>query len=347
MTINQDMKTFIENMPKAELHLHIEGTLSPQTLLTLSERNNIDFPYQSVEAIEAALANRPAGLDGFLDHHYIAVSTMKTEADFYDVTLDLLKTCQQNNIVYIELFFDPQFHTSRGISFDDQFSGISRACEQSRLQFGVQSNLIMCINRERPVESAFEMLEQARPYRDQIIGLGMDSYEELNFPLKFKEVFQQAKKDGYRLTSHCDVDVPNSLNHIWDCLNVLEVERVDHGLMAVDDPKLIEELVARNMTLTACPVRRPTDPGPQDLDRIKTLFEQGVKVTINTDDPAEFETGYLSNMLVEVQEGSQYSKKEMVKFVMNAFTGSWLSDTAKQKYVDQLQEYAASHQVQL
>ncbi|MEM7334849.1 MAG: adenosine deaminase [Chloroflexota bacterium] len=342
MMDNQEMATFIANMPKAELHLHIEGTLSPQTLLKLSARNNHSFPYPSVEAIEHALANRPAGLNGFLDHHYIAVATMQTELDFYDATADFLKTCRGNHIVYVEMFFDPQFHTSRGISFEAQFNGIQRACSEGKQMFGVESNLIMCINRERSVESAFEMLEQARPYRDKIIGLGMDSYEELNFPHKFKDVFKQAKKDGYRLTSHCDVDVPNSINHIWDCLNLLEVERIDHGLMAVDDPKLIEMLIARNITLTTCPVRRPTDSAPQDIERIKFLFEQGVKVTINTDDPAEFETGYLTNMLQEVQAASQYDKKDIVQLMLNAFEGSWLPSQVKKQYIEQLYDYSAS-----
>ncbi len=342
-----EMNQFISEMPKAELHLHIEGTLSPQTLLRLSERNNLSFPYQSVEAIKQALANRPTGLDGFLDHHYIAVSTMRTQLDFHEVTFELLKTLQANHVVYVELFFDPQFHTSRGIPFEAVMNGVLEGCAAGAREFDVAANLIMCINRERSVESAYKMLEQAQPYRDEIMGLGMDSYEEHSFPQKFKQVYDQAREEGYRLTSHCDVDVPNSVQHIWQCLDLLGLERIDHGLMAVDDPKLVETLIERNVCLTACPVRRPTDPQPQDVDRIKYLFEEGVRVTLNTDDPEEFNTGYLSNLMMEVQAASDYSRRDMVRFMEYAFEGSWLAQSQKEAYLDKLMAYAATHGVRV
>ena len=205
------MKEFITNLPKAELHLHIEGTLSPQTILTLAARNNMNIPYKSIEDIENALANRPAGLKGFLDHHYTVRPLIQTQEDFYEITYELLRTCQENNIVYVELFFDPQFQTERGIPFEAVINGIDQGRHDGKEAFGVEANLIMCINRERSVESAFEMLAQARPYRDKIIGLGMDSYEEDNPPHKFTEVYAQAKNDGYRFTAHCDVDQTNSV----------------------------------------------------------------------------------------------------------------------------------------
>ncbi|MCP4418998.1 MAG: adenosine deaminase [Chloroflexi bacterium] len=339
------MKEFITNLPKAELHLHIEGTLSPQTILKLSARNNIDFPYKSVAAIKNALANRPPGLPGFLDHHYIVVSLIQTEVDFYEVTYELLRACQENNIVYVELFFDPQFHTSRGISFSEVINGIDRGRREGAEAFGVEANLIMCINRERSAESAFEMLTQARPFRDKIIGLGIDSYEEGNPPSKFAEVFTRAQEDGYRFTSHCDVDQTNSVQHIWECLDILKVERIDHGINCIEDPLLVEELKQRNICLTPCPVRRSTDPGPQDVDRIKKMFELGLLVTLNTDDPAEFDTGYLTNMLIEVQAASGYSKKDLVRYMWNAFEGSWLSRSAKDVYIESLLNYAADHEI--
>ncbi|OQX64590.1 MAG: adenosine deaminase [Anaerolinea sp. 4484_236] len=339
------MKEFITNLPKAELHLHIEGTLSPQTILKLADRNNIDIPYRSVKDIENALANRPAGLKGFLDHHYLTVSLIQTQEDFYEITYELLRDCQENNIVYVELFFDPQFHTERDIPFEAVINGIDQGRRDGAKAFGVEANLIMCINRERSVESAFEMLAQARPYRDKIIGLGMDSYEENNPPHKFTEVYAQAKKDGYRFTAHCDVDQTNSVQHIWECLDILNVERIDHGINSIDDPLLVEELKQRNIALTACPVRRRADPGPQDVDRIKKMYELGLLVTLNTDDPAEFDTGYLTNMLIEVQEASGYSKSDMVRFMMNAFEGSWLSRSAKDVYIESLLKYAATHGV--
>ncbi|MEM7118831.1 MAG: adenosine deaminase [Chloroflexota bacterium] len=340
--LSDTMQDFIRGLPKAELHLHIEGTLSPQTLLRLAERNDLSFPYQSVAGIEEALANRPAGLDGFLDHHYIAVSTMQTQRDFQEVTYELLKALQANNVLYAELFFDPQFHTSRGIAFEAVMDGILEGRLAGERDFDVASNLIMCINRERSVPSAFAMLEQAKPYQSQIIGLGMDSYEEHNFPQKFKQVYEQARREGYRLTSHCDVDQPNSVQHIWDCLNLLQVERIDHGVNALEDPALVQALIERNICLTTCPVRRPTDPEPQDIARIKQLFEQGVCVTLNTDDPAEFNTGYLTNLLIEVQAASHYSRRDLVRFMLNAFDGSWLAQQQKDGYVDRLLAYAVS-----
>lgn len=341
------MQSFIANMPKAELHLHIEGTLEPQTILNLAARNKIDFPFKSVDAIKNALANRPAGLQGFLDHHYIAVSLLQTETDFYEVTYELLKSCRANNIVYAELFFDPQFHTARGIPFEAVINGIDRGRRDGHAAFGVEANLIMCINRERSQAEAFEMLAQAHPYRDKIIGLGLDSYEENNPPHKFTEVYAQAATEGYRLTAHCDVDQTNSVQHIWECLDILQVERIDHGINSIEDPRLVEELRRRNICLTPCPVRRSADPGPQDVDRIKTMYELGLLVTLNSDDPAEFDTGYLTNLLIEVQAASGYSKADMVRFMMNAFEGSWLSRSAKDAYIKLLLEYAAAHGVTL
>jgi len=340
-----NMREFIANLPKAELHLHIEGTLSPQTILKLVARNNVDFPYKSVEAVNNALANREPGLVGFLDHHYLVVSIIQTQADFYEVTYELLRTCQENNIVYVELFFDPQFHTARGISFEAVINGIDGGRCDGAEAFGVEANLIMCINRERSVESAFEMLAQARPHRDKIISLGLDSYEEDNPPRKFAEVYARAQKDGYRFTAHCDVDQTNSVQHIWECLDILKVERIDHGINSIEDPQLVEELKRRNICLTPCPVWRSADPGPQDVDRIKKMFELGLLVTLNTDDPAEFDSGYLTDLLIGVQEASGYSKGDMVRYMMNAFEGSWLSRPAKDVYIESLLEYAAAHGV--
>ncbi len=339
------MQSFIANLPKAELHLHIEGTLEPQTILNLAARNNIDFPFKSVEAIKNALTNRPAGLQGFLDHHYIAVSLLQTETDFYEVTYELLKSCRANNIVYAELFFDPQFHTARGIPFEAVINGIEQGRRDGAEAFGVEANLIMCINRERSVESAFEMLTQARPYRDKIIGLGMDSYEENNPPHKFMDVYAQAREDSYRFTAHCDVDQTNSVQHIWECLDILKVERIDHGINTIDDPGLVDEMKRRNICLTPCPVRRGTDPGPQDVDRIKTMYELGLLVTLNSDDPAEFDTGYLTNLLIEVQAAGGFTKADMVRFMQNAFEGSWLPRPDKEAYINTLLQYAADHGV--
>lgn len=340
------MRTFIANMPKAELHLHIEGTLSPETILRLAQRNGVDFPYRSVEEIRQALAARPAGLEGFLDHHYLRIPLLQTERDFFDMTFDLLRSCKENNIVYTELFFDPQVHTSRGISFDDVIEGIDRGRRSGAEAFGVEANLIMCINRDRSVESAFEMLDQARPHRRRIIGLGMDSYEEGHPPRKFEEVYSQAREEGYRLTAHCDVDQTDSVAHIWECLDLLNVERIDHGVNTIDDPSLVEEVKRRKIPLTTCPIWRSSDPAPQDTDRIKSLFDHGVLVTLNSDDPAEFDSGYLTNLIAGVQQASGYSKGDLVRLTRNTFEASWLPLEAKNAYIEDLHAYAEANGVE-
>jgi adenosine deaminase len=204
----------------------------------------------------------------------------------------------------------------------------------------------MCINRERSVESAFEMLDQAYPFRDRIIGLGMDSGPEYgNPPVKFKNVYARAREEGYFLTGHHDVDVRDSLKHIRQSLEIIGMDRIDHGLNASDDPHLMADLVRRDVCLTGSPVKRTTDPAPQDVDRIKTLDHAGVCVSLNTDDPEEFETGYLTNMLILFQEASGYSKADMTRLMWNAFRTVWLTKTEKERLVSQLKDYAAANGV--
>ncbi len=339
------MRDFIAGLPKAELHLHIEGTLRPEAVVRLGQRNGVDLPFDSASGVVRALADRPAGLEGFLDHHYLVGDTICTGEDFFEVTHELLETCRLNNIVYVELFFDPQAHTSRGIPFDAVVDGIQRGLEQGRADFAVDANLIMCINRERTVESALEMLDQARPHRDRIIGLGMDSYEEGNPPRKFVDVFARARQEGYRLTAHCDVDQTKSVQHIWECIDLLGVDRIDHGVNCIEDPALVAELVRRDICLTPCPVWRSTDPGPQDIDRIRTMYDLGLRITLNSDDPGEFDSGYLTDLMTGVQDPSGYSKADMTRLAINAFEGSWLDRVAKDRHIAAVLEYATSHGV--
>jgi adenosine deaminase len=203
----------------------------------------------------------------------------------------------------------------------------------------------MCINRDCSVESAAEMLDLAEPHRDLLIGLGLDSYEEGHPPRKFTEIYARAREEGYHLTAHCDVDQTDSVSNIWECLDVLGVERIDHGVNAIEDPRLVEELVRREVGLAASPVRLNADRGPEDVDRIKQLFEAGVLVSLNTDDPAEFPSGYLANMLLEVQAASGYTKRDLVLYMANAFEMSWLSPERKTSYVRSLHDFARSRGV--
>lgn len=340
-----DIYDFIADLPKAELHLHIEGTLSPETVLRLARRNGVDLPFSSTAEIEQALEDRPIDLEGFLGHHYLVVQVFRTEEDFFDVTYELLRECRENNIVYTELFFDPQAHTSRGVLFDSIVEGIGEGLRRGSGDFGVEAGLIMCLNRERSVASAREMLSLAERYRDQILGLGLDSYEEGNPPRKFVEIYANARDRGYHLTAHCDVDQTDSVDHIWECLDLLGVERIDHGVNAIEDPRLIQELISRGVGLAVSPVRLNADRGPEDVDRIKQLYEAGVLVSLNTDDPAEFLSGYLTNMLLEVQAASGYEKRDLVRFIANAFESSWLPPARKASYLTSLHEFARSRGV--
>ncbi len=337
--------TFLAEMPKAELHLHLEGSIDAETVVEITNRNELGY-FTTVEEIEASLANRPPGLMGFLEHHFKLQNVMQQKQDFYDATFSLARNLHHNNIVYADLFFDPQAHTSRGISFEEMFEGIDAARRDAEEAFGITINLIMCINRERSVESAFEMLDRAYPYRDRIIGLGMDSGPEYgNPPVKFAEVYARAREEGYFLTGHHDVDVRDSLKHIRQSLEIIGMDRIDHGLNASDDPELMADLVRRRMCLTGSPVKRTTDPAPQDVDRIRILDEAGVCVSLNTDDPEEFETGYLTNMLTLFQQASGYSDTDMTRLMWNAFRAIWLPEPEKEGFVSQLRDYATANGV--
>ncbi|MCP3958274.1 MAG: adenosine deaminase [bacterium] len=342
---DDDMRVFLSGMPKAELHLHLEGSLSPETIAAIAKRNGLDY-FTTAEEVERSLADRPPGLMGFLKHHFKSQEVMQSRQDFYDATYGLAAKLKENNVVYADLFFDPQAHTSRGISFSDMFGGLDAGRRDAEAELGIEINLIMCIQRERSVDSAFEMLDQAAPFRDRIIGLGMDSGPEYgNPPVKFRQVYARAREEGYYLTGHHDVDVRDSVEHIWQSLEIIGMDRIDHGLNAVDDPRLVTELARRDMCLTGSPVKRTTDPAPQDVDRIKKLDEAGVCVSLNTDDPEEFESGYLTNMLILFQQASGYSEADMTRLMLNAFNALWLGDVEKRAYFAQLREYAGANGV--
>lgn len=342
--VPEEMRRFIEGLPKAELHVHLEGTVLPATVLKLAERNGMDYPFKTVEEIQEALDSRTTGLVSFLDLHYMFVSVIKTRADFYEVTYEFLRTCMENGVVYLEFKFDPQFHTEQGISFDEMINGIDKGRKDGFRDFGVEANLIMCINRERTVESAWEMMGQAYPYRHLITGLGLDSYEKDNPPSKYTEVYEKAREQGYRVTAHCDVNQEDSVKHIWECIDLLKTDRIDHGINSIEDPELVAELIKRDITLTTCPTWRSPYPGPRDVEGIKQMYDLGLKVTLNTDDPAEFNSGFMNKTLIGAVERTGYSKEDLVQFMKNAFDGSWLPREKKDRYIEKLTDYLESTQ---
>lgn len=340
--VSDEMRSFIEGLPKAELHVHLEGSIPLETVIKLAERNKLNYPWKTVDDIQKALDSRVIGLKSFLDTHYLIFSVVKTKADFYDITYDFLRICRDNNIVYVETKFDPQFLMERGISFEDMITSMDEARMDGQRDYGIECNFIMCINRDRTLDSAWEMLDNAYPFRHLILGLGLDSYEKDNPPRKFKEVYEKARKQGYRVTAHCDVDQENSINHMWECIDVLKTDRIDHGVNCIESPELVKELIQRKITLTACPTWRSPYTGPRDLDRIRKMYDLGLYVTLNSDDPGEFNSGYLNKLLFGAVAGSGYTKKDMVILMENAFNGAWISNEKKKDYITKLHSYAAN-----
>jgi adenosine deaminase len=328
-----DARAFVECMPKAELHLHIEGTLEPELKFELAARNGLELPYASVDEMRAAYDFDD--LASFLAVYYEGMGVLQKEDDFYDLAMAYYRKAAAQNVVYAETFFDPQAHTSRGIDFATVVDGLRRAQQDAQSQLGLQSQLIMCFLRDMSAASAMETLEQALPYGDWIVGVGLDSDERGNPPVKFKDVFTRARREGFRLTMHCDVDQENSVGHIWQCLDEIRVERVDHGVNALEDTRLISELNVRKLGLTCCPISNGYVTGSLKSDEIKAILDAGVRATINSDDPAYF-PGYMN----ENFHAMDFTREQALQVSRNAFTISWLADDEKQRYLDALEEYA-------
>lgn len=344
--VDQRTRDFVAGLPKAELHLHIEGTLTPERRWEIAARNGIALPYADVAALRAAMVfdapDAPRYLQKFLAAYYEGIAVLRTPEDFRDLTLDYLSCCRDEKVLYAEMSFDPQAHTIRGVALGAVMEGLAEGRRIGRERFGVATNLILCINRDRPVDSAMDALIEARPFRDQITGVGLDSDELDNPPVKFREVYDLARSEGYRLTAHCDVDQPATLVNIRQCLEILKVERIDHGINAIEEPALIEAIRARGITLTPCPTWRQIDTAPRRVDRIRILHDMGVKVTLNSDDPGLFASGTLGRMLPAVAVAGGFTFAEMGRFMINAFEGAWLETGLRDAFVEQTRAYVAA-----
>ena len=281
-------------------------------------------------------------LPSFLTQYYEGMTVLRGELDFYDLAMAYFTRVAAQNLVYVEMFFDPQAHTSRGVGFETAITGLRRAQQDAQNRFDVRSQLILCFLRDHSVDSAFETLEQAASYRDWIVGVGLDSDESGNPPRKFREVFAAARAQGYRLTMHCDVDQEDAVAHIRQCLDGIGVDRIDHGVNALEDEALTDEIGRRGLGLTVCPISNSyvTD-GTKSLE-IKALLERGVPVTVNSDDPAYF-PGYVTENLVILQREAQLTRGDIVQLIRNAFTVSWLDEPARIAYLDQLDAWVAAH----
>lgn len=334
-----DMATFIEGMPKAELHLHIEGTLEPELKFQLAERNGLELPYDSVEEVVAAYDFD--SLATFLGGYYEGMGLLQEEQDFYDLAMAYFRKVHSQNLIYAEIFFDPQGHTTRGIEFSTVIEGLHRARNDAATDLGIDAQLIMCFLRDMSAESAAETLAQAEPYRDWIIGVGLDSDERGNPPVKFQDVYASAAEQGYRLTMHCDVDQENTVDHIWQAIDVIGVERIDHGVNSLEDPRLVDEIIKRRIGLTVCPVSNIFVVQDSRAADLKTMLDKGMLATVNSDDPAYF-LAYMNENLKTAQAEGDLTRDEVVQLVRNAFTISWAPEDRKRAYLDRLEEYVAS-----
>ena len=331
------MRGFIEKMPKCELHVHIEGTLEPELKFALARRNSVELPYKSVRQMKAAYDFDD--LPSFLAVYYEGMSVLLKEPDFYDVTYAYLAKAHAQNVVYAEMFFDPQAHTARGVAFDTVIRGIRRAQLDAEKRLGIRSQLIMCFLRDWSAEFAMATLLQSLPYKEWIVGVGLDSDEKNNPPIKFKKVFERAREEGYLLTMHCDVDQQDSVAHIWQCLKEIDVARIDHGVNSLEDARLCAEIRRRGLALTVCPISNRYVTGDTKAAAIKAMLDKGLGVTVNSDDPAYF-PGYMTENLIAVQGEADLSKGEILQLARNAFEAAWLPRASKDKYLAQLEACA-------
>ena len=321
---SSDMSAFIRELPKAELHVHVEGTLEPDMRLRLAERNGVEMPYATAEELAASYEYRD--LASFLALYFSGMDVLQDEQDFYDLTYAYLQRVHAQNVVYTEMHFDPQAHTSRGIAFDAVIGGIRRAQEDAQAELGIRSQLILGILRDMSVESAMETLEHSLQYRDWIVGVGLDSDEKGNPPVKFREVFERARAEGYRLTMHCDHLQENSVEHIRQCLDVIGVDRIDHGYHVLDDEGLIEDMRRRQVCLTFCTTSNPSSPVARRAAELKRALELGLNVTVNTDDPAYMRSYYMSEVLANTQQAVGLTREQVAQLARNAFRSAWIGE---------------------
>lgn len=327
------MENFIRDIPKAELHLHIEGTLEPELMFKLAERNGISLPFESVSQVREAYNFQ--NLQSFLDIYYQGTEVLQQEQDFYDLTWAYLQKAAAQNVRHTEIFFDPQSHTDRGIDFETVHSGIVRALQDGRQKLGISSQLILSFLRHLSAEQAIATLEMALPYKETMVAVGLDSSEEGNPPSKFKEVFDQARSAGFLTVAHAGEEGPPE--YIWEAIQLLKVSRIDHGVRSMEDPELIGYLIDKQIPLTVCPLSNVKLKVFDSLKKhnLKQLLNQGVCATVNSDDPSYF-GGYIAENYQEAKDALNLSQQEIYQLAKNSFHASFLPDEAKQTLIAEL-----------
>ncbi len=328
-----EISPFIQKLPKVELHLHIEGTLEPELKFKLAERNGIQLPQSTPEEVRATYDFND--LASFLAVYYDGMNVLRTAEDFYDLAIAYLTKAADQNVRYVEMFFDPQAHTSRGVSFDSVIKGLHRAQVEAEKMHGIKSALIMCFLRDFQAEYAMATLLEALPYKNWIIGVGLDSDETGNPPAKFAAVYERARQEGFMLTMHADVDIKNSIDHIGQLINDIKVDRIDHGTNVLEKPEYVQHLVDNGIGLTCCPVSNTWVSDGSKTKLIKQLAEQGVKVTVNSDDPAYF-AGYISENFQLLADELQADEQFLAQLSLNAVDISWATPTFKEQLREEI-----------
>ena len=330
------MRSPLTSLPKAELHIHIEGSLEPEMMVALAQRNGIKLPYDSVEAVRAAYQFE--NLQSFLDLYYAGAQVLQTEQDFYDLTWAYLQKCAAQHVRHTEIFSDPQTHSDRGIPFEVVHSGITQALADAKTQLGVSSALILCFLRHLSATAAMATLEQALPYRDSIIAVGLDSSELEHPPSKFQAVFDRARAEGWLTVAHAGEEGPPE--YIWEAIRLLKVSRIDHGVRCVEDPALVEYLVEHQIPLTVCPLSNVKLCVFDEMAQhnLKQLMDLGLCVTVNSDDPAYF-GGYLAENFAAVESALGLTPEQLVQLAKNSFQASFLSPAEQQPYLEELSTY--------
>lgn len=329
------MKELIKKLPKAELHLHIEGTFEPELMFEIAKRNGIPIKYNNVDEIRAAYKFN--NLQEFLDIYYAGANVLLTEQDFYDLTWAYLLKCKENNVVHTEIFVDPQTHTERGVAMETVINGITNAMSDAEKKLNITSKLIVSFLRHMNEESALKTFDEAIKYKDKIIGFGLDSSEVGHPPVKFKNVYEKVINKGFKAVAHAGEEGPSE--YIWEALNILNVSRIDHGIRCVEDDKLVEYMVKNQIPLTVCPLSNLELQVVKNLKDhpLKKMLDKGLMVTINSDDPAYFR-GYINENYLQTAKALSLTEKEIIQIAKNSFTASYLSQSEKDKWIAKIDE---------
>ena len=329
------LPALLAGMPKAELHIHIEGSLEPELIFSLATRHGLQLPHASVDALRAAYAF--TDLQSFLDIYYAGASVLLVEQDFYEMARAYLLRAAQDNVLHAELFFDPQTHTARGVPMQTVINGLHRACEDAKSELGIDASLILCFLRHLSEESAFETLEQALPFQDKFIGIGLDSGEVGNPPEKFARVFARCRALGFHLVAHAGEEGPPA--YVWTALDLLKVERIDHGVQASKDAALMRRLAEDRIALTVCPLSNLKLRVFPDLasHNLRELLDAGLAATVNSDDPAYF-GGYINANFTQTFAATRLNAEHAYTLARNSFEASFIEDAAKRRYIDRLND---------